>query len=152
MYFDELSVGQRFEIAPFFVTKEEICEFASKYDPLSIHLDEDFAANSIYGGLIAPGLFTLCAIWGEWGRLKIVDKEVIGGLCIDYLNWHFPVRPGDSLSAVMEVAQLIPSSKGGKGVLVVKVTAINQNKETVLTAQIRGLIMSSDNTNNRVNK
>lgn len=140
MYFEDFIIGQRFYTKPYTVTLEEIEEFAAKYDPLSIHLDESFAKESIYGGIIAPGLFTLCAVWGQWGRLNILDKEVIGGLCIDYLNWTYPVRPGDSLKAQLEITELIPSSKGGKGVIAIKVEAANQDEKTVLTAQVKGLI------------
>lgn len=145
MYFDDFTIGQRFYTHPYTVTLEEIHSFAAKYDPLSIHLDENFAKDSIYGGIIAPGLFTLCALWGQWGRLNILNREVIGGLCIDYVNWTYPVRPGDTLYAELEIADLIPSSKGGKGVISIKVTALNQDKETVLSAQVKGLIRSREN-------
>lgn len=144
MFFDDFTIGQRFHTEPYKVTSKEIRDFAEKYDPLSIHLDESYAKNSIYGSIIAPGLFTLCAVWGQWGRLKILDKEVIGGLCIDFVNWMYPVRAGDTLYAELEITELNPSSKGGRGIIAIKVTATNQDKETVLQAQVKGLIKSRE--------
>jgi acyl dehydratase len=141
MYFDELTIGQRFKTEPITVTAGDIREFALKYDPLLIHTDPEFAEKSLYGGIIAPGLFTLCTVWGQWVRLNVVDREVIGGLGIDYLKWLAPVRPGDVLTADIEIADLIPSSKGGRGIIAVKAVASNQNGDAVLEAQLKGLIM-----------
>ncbi|MCX7773157.1 MAG: MaoC/PaaZ C-terminal domain-containing protein [Clostridia bacterium] len=143
MYFDEFTIGQRFEIGPVSLTLEEIKRFAAQYDPLPIHLDNAFASNTPYGGIIASGFHTLCAIWSQWVGTGIVHNEVIGGLGIDYLNWTAPVRPNDQLSGIVEVVDLIPSSKGGRGILVVRVTAYNQNSQEVLNAQVKGLIKAS---------
>ncbi|MDF2524056.1 MAG: acyl dehydratase [Clostridiales bacterium] len=142
MYFEELKIGQQFQIKPVTITLEDIYEFANKYDPLPIHTDPKFAQESIYEGIIASGFHTLCAVWGQWVRSNIVGKEVIGGLGIDFLNWTAPVRPNDQLSADIEVVDLIPSSKGGRGLLVAKATAYNQNRQIVLVAQVKGLIKS----------
>jgi acyl dehydratase len=44
-YFEDFEVGLIFESEPTLITKEEIIEFASKYDPQSFHLDEEAANN-----------------------------------------------------------------------------------------------------------
>ena len=142
MYFEDFIVGQRFQIEPITITLEDIYEFANKYDPLPIHTDPKFAESSIYEGIISSGFHTLCAIWGQWVRMNIVRTEVIGGLGIDFLNWTAPVRPNDRLNADIDVAELIPSSKGGRGILVAKATAYNQNGQVVLVAQVKGMIKS----------
>ena len=38
-YFEDFEVGLNFESKPTLITKEEIIDFASKYDPQSFHLD-----------------------------------------------------------------------------------------------------------------
>ena len=44
-YFDDFRVGESFETEPNFVSKDEIIDFASKYDPQTFHLDEEAAKN-----------------------------------------------------------------------------------------------------------
>lgn len=144
MYFEEFEIGQKFYLEPITMTLEDIYEFAGKYDPLPIHIDSDFAEKGAFKGIIASGFHTLCAIWGEWVRLNKIGAEVVAGISIDYLNWTAPVRPNDSLRGVVEIVDLIPTSKGGRGILVTKVTVYNQNETVVLTTQIKGLSKTRD--------
>ena len=51
-YFEDFEVGLNFESEPTLISKKEIIDFASKYDPQSFHLDEDAA-------LIIQGFFLL---------------------------------------------------------------------------------------------
>ena len=58
IYFDDFAVGQIIKLGSYTVTKEEIIEFALKFDPQPFHIDEVAAAKTIYGGLIASGWHT----------------------------------------------------------------------------------------------
>ncbi len=140
MYFEDFTLGQIFRLEPISLTEAEIRQFAESYDPLPIHTEPDFAASSIFGGIIASGFHTLSAVWGRWIRLNKLGTEVIGGLGIDYLRWTAPVRPGDQLRAEVEISELIPSSKGGRGIVGMKVSVSNQHGESVLVAQVKGLM------------
>ena len=44
-YFEDFKVGLTFESEPSLISKNEIKDFASKYDPQSFHLDEKAASN-----------------------------------------------------------------------------------------------------------
>ncbi len=59
LYFDDFTVGSRFESPGITVTESEIIHFALRYDPQSFHLDVEAAKASPYGGLIASGFQTL---------------------------------------------------------------------------------------------
>ena len=65
IYFEDISVGDKTTSKSISVTKEEIIEFARKYDPQPFHIDEEAAKKSIYGGLIASGwqFMQLIRIW-----------------------------------------------------------------------------------------
>ena len=58
-YFEDFEVGSIFESEPTLITKEEIIDFASKYDPHSFHLDEEAAHNGPFGQLTSSGFMTL---------------------------------------------------------------------------------------------
>lgn len=79
-------------IEPFSLSKEDIVEFAKKYDPLDFHIDEEAASKTRFKGIIASGphIFTLKhkEIW-----IPAFGHSVIAGIGID--NWRFlkPVYP-----------------------------------------------------------
>lgn len=89
--------------------------------------------------VIASGLHTLSIIWGQWIRLNKFGTETIGGIGIDFLNWTAPVRPNDELKGDIEVVKIFPTSKGGRGIMTLKITVINQNKQVVFTTQVKGM-------------
>ena len=146
MYFEEFVVGQHFELEPITLTEKEIFEFAEKFDPQPIHIDEEFSKNSIFNGIIASGFHTISAVWGQWIRANKFGTEIIGGVGLDYVTWNAPVRPNDTLKTVVEVANKIPSSKGNRGIVVIKFTVTNQSEEIVLETQGKVIIKGRKNT------
>ncbi|MCU7920909.1 MAG: hypothetical protein KZQ95_21510 [Candidatus Thiodiazotropha sp. (ex Epidulcina cf. delphinae)] len=52
-YLDDFAVGETFTSGGITFTASSIIDFAMHYDPQSFHLDEEAAANSLYGGLIS---------------------------------------------------------------------------------------------------
>lgn len=140
MYFDDFYIGQYFECGTVTMTEAEIIEFAGRYDPLPIHVDKEFARRSHFNDIIASGFHTLCAVWGQWVIQKKLTHEVIGGLSIDNAKWLVPVRPNDTLAVGAEVIRLVPSKKAGRGVFGLKVTAVNQKEQIVMTVEASALI------------
>ena len=57
-YWEDFKTGKREPIGSVVVDKDEVIEFAKRYDPQPFHVDEDAAKQSIYGGLIASGWHT----------------------------------------------------------------------------------------------
>lgn len=121
-------------------TKEEIIDFAKKYDPQYFHIDEETAKNSSYGGIIASGLHSLSGIWSKWIELDIFGRDAIGGAGIDELNWITPVRPGDQLIAKMKVISLRKLSDGERGLVTLHCTVNNQEEKEVLHLKVKGIL------------
>ena len=140
MFYEEIELGQRFYCEPILITSEEIERFATSYDPLPIHINPEIANTTIFEGIIASGFHTLSAAWGQWVRLDIFSNEVIVGLGLDFVKWPAPVRANDVLTAVVEVVGLKPSSKQGRGIVTIKLSATNQKGEVVLEVQSNALI------------
>lgn len=143
MFFDEFSIGQKFEVNSVTLSLEEIEEFARRYDPQPIHIDHEFAEQGPFKGIIASGFQTLSVIWAEWIKSERFGTEIIGGTGLDFVTWDRPVRPGDTLHTVAEVTETIPSQKGNRGLVVLKFTVTNQTGKTVLTTQGRVYLKSS---------
>lgn len=117
-YFEDLDVGASYEVGSYTVTKGEIVSFAEQFDPQPFHLDEAAAEESMFGELVASGLHTLCLSVRLFVTGFVDDEGLanMGGLGMDDLRWHEPVRPGDELSLRIEVAEKRPSeSRSDRG-------------------------------------
>jgi acyl dehydratase len=62
---DELAPGQAYDLGGFTLGGAEIVGFAGRYDPQPFHLDREAAKESIFGELVASGLHTLSAMFGQ---------------------------------------------------------------------------------------
>lgn len=80
--------------AEYLVTREDIIEFASEFDPQPMHLDEAAAENTMLAGLAASGWHT-CSI----GMRLMSDGYIaraagMGSPGLEETRWLTPVRPG----------------------------------------------------------
>ncbi|MBZ5612353.1 MAG: MaoC family dehydratase [Acidobacteriia bacterium] len=133
-YLEDLQVGDRFTAASAEVSARDILNFADRFDPQPMHLDEAAAAGGPLNGLSASGWHTTALVM----RLTVDAKPLGGGpvlgLGVDEIRWPNPVRPGDTLTAELEVVSITPSrSKPSHGVVRLRTTARNQRGEVVLT-------------------
>jgi acyl dehydratase len=125
------------------VTREEVIEFASKYDPQPFHLDDAAAAaNPIFGRLAASGWHT-CAITMRILLDEWTDETgyfSLGGTGVDELRWTKPVYPGDVLSVRAEVlSKSAPRSKPDIGFVLFFITVFNQDDEPVMSMKVTNI-------------
>lgn len=60
-YYEDIEIGRRQSFGHYDVTREEVLEFANKYDPQAFHLDDEAAAKTHFGRISASGWHT-CAM------------------------------------------------------------------------------------------
>ena len=140
LFFEDFTRGDVIELGTYEMTEAEIIDFGRRFDPQYFHTDPQAAADSPFGGLIASGWHTTSA----WARLWIdtvmsrADGRGSGGMEV---RWLEPVRPGDSLTATVEILDTRPSSRhADRGTIFIGCTMVNQHGRVVFTAQGRGLI------------
>jgi acyl dehydratase len=109
-YFEDLSEGETVTAGSRTVTAEEIVAFAEQYDPQPFHLDEEAAAQSPFGGLVASGWHTAALTMRLLVEGVLSETASQGALGVDELRWHRPVRPGDELSVETEIESKEPWS------------------------------------------
>jgi len=133
LYFEDLSEGDRFSFGSRTVTREEILAFAEQYDPQWFHVDESAAQKSFFEGLVASGWHTVSVT----NRMLIDDVfsnvAVMGGSGVDDLRWPKPVRPGDTLSGSVKIADRSTGRHDNRGYIELDVVANNQDSATVLS-------------------
>lgn len=102
------------------ITKEEIVNFAMKYDPQYMHIDEEKAKKSIFNNIIASGLHTLAITFKLWHTIFNLGDQVIAGKAINNLKLIKPVYPKDSLYVTSEVIQKKERKKHGEIIVLIK--------------------------------
>jgi acyl dehydratase len=134
LYLDDLRPGQTFRLGHRRVTREEIVEFATAWDPQPFHLDEAAAQASIYGQLIASGWHTACVFMRLFADGLLNRSAAIGSPGLDELRWLKPVYAGDSLDARVEILEVRPSrSRPDRGAARIRCVVSNQRGDEVLT-------------------
>ena len=58
LYFEDLEIGSKASFGRYEVTREEVLEFARKYDPQPFHLSDEAAAQTHFGRISASGWHT----------------------------------------------------------------------------------------------
>src|SRR5688572_33123411 len=111
-WYDEVAVGERFGTSVT-VTEAHLVLAAGLFGDFNpLHVDEEFAAKSIFGGRILHGPFTSALISAPVGMY-------FSGTALAYLEHacrlKAPVRPGDTLAPEWTVTEQLdqPNHNGG---------------------------------------
>ncbi len=141
-YYEDIVVGSTQSFGRYEVTRAEVIEFASKYDPQPFHLDDAAAAATHFGRLSASGWHT-CAMTMAMlvENLKANRQAGLGSPGIDQLRWVMPVFPGDTLRCESEVLEKRRSqSRREMGLFKSRLTVLNQDDAPVMHMISNGLI------------
>ena len=138
-YFEDFQVGDATAVGPVTVTKAEIIEFATRFDPQPFHVDEDAAKAGPFGGLIASGWHTTALFMGMFVRAVLLDSASLGSPGVEEIRWTAPVRPGDTLHGRSTVTDVRESSKDPRRGTVITTNEVwNQDGALVLRLKARG--------------
>jgi acyl dehydratase len=134
IYFEDLEIGAETDFGTYDVTREEVLEFARKYDPQPFHLSDKEAAKTHFGRIAASGWHT-CAMTMAVIARKVVGEEQagLGSPGVDELRWLKPVYPGDTLRVRGKIVDKTPSrSKPEIGSFRTETTVTNQDGVPVM--------------------
>jgi 3-hydroxybutyryl-CoA dehydratase len=101
-------------------------EITGDFNP--VHVDEEFARNSLFGGRIAHGFLTGALISTVFGTILPGPNTIY---LSQELNFKAPVKIGDTITAVCEVLE----KKDAKKILKFKTQVKNQAGKVVLDGQ-----------------
>ena len=119
---DDLSPGMTFELGGFVLTREEVLDFARRFDPQPFHLDEEAARGSIFGRLVASGLHTYAAAFGHLIRSGLLSQVNLGAGGAE-ISWPAPLAPDEPVTMQLAVEEVRPSrSKPDMGIAKLRYT------------------------------
>lgn len=144
-YFEDLEIGAGIVLGSHTFTRDEIMDFAEKYDPQPFHLDENAARESLFGALSASGWHT-SAVWlrhlidhrnreAEIMRFRGERPARYGpSPGFEKLRWLKPVLVGDTLTFTTRVKEKIDSrSRPDVGLVLFDNEGVNQTGELVFS-------------------
>ncbi len=131
MYFDELELGMAVDIAPAVIEKEKMISFARDYDNIPLHTDEEYARNTPFGKLIAPGVMSFMSVWAKYLEVDFFGAELLAGKSTK-IEWLKPVFASDILTGKARITNLVKRNRKN-GLVEVTIEAYNQDGVLVLT-------------------
>ncbi len=132
LYFEDFTVGRRFETESYTLNQQEIISFGKSYAPLPYHIDEEAAKDTFFGRLVAPGYQTVALTFGMLMKSGVFEACSMGSPGCDGVRWLKPVEPGDTLRVEAKIVEANPPrKKGGRNLIKVKLETYNQKDEMV---------------------
>lgn len=127
--FSAINIGDRSSYTKT-VTQVDIAAFAgASGDTNPVHLSEEFAKSSQFGGIIAHGMLTASFISTVLGTQYPGPGTIFLGL--NNLKFLGPVRPGDTITTTVTVTE----KHAAKPVVKLECECVNQKGEKVVTAE-----------------
>lgn len=139
-YFEDLTVGQRFESGSYTLGGDEIREFARRFDPQPFHTDPEAARDSFFRGLAASGWHTASITMRLLvdGGLPFASGLIGAGAEV---AWPNATRPDDTLTVYSEIVDLrASSSRPDRGWVTVQSETRTATQTVVQTLRARMIV------------
>ena len=138
MYFDELKIGMAVDTAPAVIEKEKMVAFARDYDNIPLHTDEEYAKNTPFGKLIAPGVMSFMSVWAKYLEVDFFGEELLAGKSTK-IEWLKPVFADDVLTGKATITNLVKRN-AKNGLVEVTIEAYNQDGVLVFTGVTEAIV------------
>ena len=131
MYFEEFELGFQMQLEPANINKQDMVDFAKKYDNIPLHTNEEYAKTTVFGKLIAPGVMSFMSVWSKYLEVDLAGEELLAGKSTK-IEWHKPVFADDVLTSTCTVSALTKRN-AKNGIVELTFAVFNQNGDLVLT-------------------
>ena len=118
LFFEDFVVGRRFETGARVVTQADVEAFADvSGDRNPLHLDEEYAAKSVFGRRVAHGVLGLGVATGLLNERGLTRGTLVALLGV---AWDFvePLYPGMEVRAELVVASVRETRRADRGLVV----------------------------------
>jgi len=134
IFWEDFNLDSRVSMGTVSVDRDEVIEFATRYDPQPFHVDPEAAKESIYGGIIASGWHTCSMVMRLMCDSYLLNSSSLGSPGIENVRWLLPVFPGDKLTAYRTVIEKRASkTRPDRGIVKTYWEVENQDSKIVMT-------------------
>ena len=135
---EDFVIGERFSSGGRTVAEADILSFAGLTgDFYPLHVDEEFARESAFGGRIAHGVLTLALAVGQVVLTGVYGESIHALAGIDRVRATAPVHIGDTLRTDVEVLDKRETRHAGRGIVSLGYTISNQRQEAVMAFELQ---------------
>lgn len=143
LYFEEFTVGQIVTTTGRTISEDAIFSFAGLTgDYNQIHTDAAFAGKTQFGQRIAHGLLGMSISVGLIMQTGLLEGTVLAFREIQEWKFVKPFFIGDTVHAVLTIAETKALPRIGGGALVATVEVRNQNDEVCQKGMLNLLVLS----------
>jgi len=144
-YFEDISAGETHDLGSYTAEREELIDFARRYDPQPIHVDPAVARETMYEGLIASGWHTASSCMALLVAEFLSETATLGSFGLEELRWRTPVRPGDTVHAELSIQETTASeSREDRGYVTLDLRAENAQGEEVVYWRSTNIFLTRD--------
>lgn len=135
-YWEDFRPGEVAEFGEKTVTKDEIIEFASEFDPQPFHLDEEAGRQSILGGLCASGWHSCAMMMRLMCDAYVLESASMGAPGVDEVRWKKPVYAGDTIRLRRTcLERRVSKSRPEMGLTRFRLELVNQKGEVAVSSE-----------------
>ncbi len=132
-YLEDFAPGDGIESFGVTITDAHLVAWAGlTYDHYPLHMDEEFAKQTVFGGRIVHGPFLFAISIGLAGINGFVGDSIIAWLGVENMRVPRPTRIGDTVRVRARVKEKRDSGDPKRGILVLLYEVVNQRDEVVL--------------------
>lgn len=140
--FQDLKIGDHFDLGEYVMKREAMIEFASKYDPQPFHLNDEAAQeHPLFERMSASGWQSVLVlqqmIASFWKHTKI---RGLAGAGVDEIKWMAPTYAGDNLHCGMTIEMIrVSTSKPDRGLMTMRATVHKADGKLTTVLKITGV-------------
>jgi acyl dehydratase len=139
LYYEDWEIGHRYETRARTITIADIEHFGEVEGAKSpMHLDPEYAKQTIWGRMTIHGLLTMSVAAGMMG-----ESGLFYGTALAFLNltwaFHAPAFVGDELRVRWWVSDKKPTSKPSRGIVTRTIEVVNQDDLVVCSGTMATL-------------
>ncbi|HEY0698923.1 MAG TPA: MaoC/PaaZ C-terminal domain-containing protein [Micromonospora sp.] len=144
LFYQDLTPGRSFDLGVVVIDAVEMRAFAERFDPQWYHVNEELAAQSHYGALIASGFFTVSLFMRAYVDHVLSRTAADASPGLEELRWLAAVYAGDRLAVRLDILDRKPSTaRPGQGTVILQGTmtrldADDKPERDVLRTRFRG--------------
>lgn len=148
LFFEDFEVGDSFLSPARTITETDVVNFAGlSGDYNSLHVDREYAKDTIFGERIAHGLLGLTVASGLFTRTDLnrrMSPNLIALLGID--SWRFlaPLKFGDTIHLEIEIVAKEETKKTDRGIVFFTRKVVNQRGEVIQEGSTPMLILRNN--------
>ena len=132
-FWEDFSIDEEVTTQAITVTEAHLVSWAGlTMDYYPLHMDEEYAKTTIFGGRIAHGPLVFSMAIGLMYLSGIYGDSIVAWLGVENMKLPAPVRIGDSIRVRARVSGKRETKNPGRGVTTFHWEVLNQRDETVM--------------------